>query len=187
MNNKDVKSNRLANVPNAITGFRIVGSAVLLFVPPLSFFFYILYALCGISDAVDGFIARRFKLTGELGAKLDSIADLLFYAVMLTHIIPFLVPRVPHVVWYCVGALVALRLFTYGYATAKYHRFPSLHTYTNKLTGMVLFAVPFLLLFAKATTVSFIACAVVAVSSIEELLIHCRAKEYPSCVKTVFQ
>ena len=175
-----------AHIPNIITCFRIVGSLVLLFLPSFSTMFYILYSLCGISDAVDGFIARRFKLTSVLGSRLDSIADLLFYASMLTHVIPFLVPRVPKAVWYAVSALVLLRIVMYSLAAIRYRCFSSLHTYANKATGIVLFCVPYLLLFVNATVVSWIACAACAISSLEELLIHCRAKEYPANVKTIF-
>lgn len=185
-NKVETKNKRLAQLPNTITGFRIVGSVVLLFVQPLSTAFYILYTLCGVSDVADGFLARRLKATGELGERLDSVADLLFYAVMLRHIIPFLVPRVPVSVWYCVGGLVLLRLFSYVYANVKYHRFPTLHTYANKFTGALVFLVPYLLLIAPPTPVSWVTCAVCAVSSVEELLIHLRAKKYPTGVKTIF-
>lgn len=173
------------HVPNSITCFRIVGSVALLLLSSFSPAFYILYSLCGISDAVDGFIARRFKLTSDLGSRLDSIADLLFYASMLTHVIPFLVPRVPTAVWYVVGALVLMRIGMYSLTAVKYRRFSSLHTYANKATGVVLFCVPYLLLFANAVTVSWVACVACAVSSIEELLIHCIVKEYPDKAKSI--
>src|SRR5690606_2631750 len=38
----------------------------------LAFFAFV---LAGVSDAVDGFIAKRFGLTTELGAYLDPLAD----------------------------------------------------------------------------------------------------------------
>lgn len=60
---------------NIITGFRIVGSIFLL---PLSVFtleFYIVYLLCGLSDMIDGTIARKTDSVSELGSKLDTIAD----------------------------------------------------------------------------------------------------------------
>ena len=34
-----------------------------------------LFVLAGVSDAIDGFIARRFDMRSELGAYLDPIAD----------------------------------------------------------------------------------------------------------------
>ncbi len=66
----------LKNLPNFITAMRMVGTVALLLTEPLSVCFYVVYALTGITDALDGFIARKLKVTSELGAKLDSAADL---------------------------------------------------------------------------------------------------------------
>ena len=74
------------NIPNIITAVRIIGAAVLLFVEPLVVPFYVIYTLCGLSDAIDGFVARLIGAESALGAKLDSVADLMFYAVMLIHL-----------------------------------------------------------------------------------------------------
>ena len=44
---------------NVITGLRILVSAVLLFCPVFSQIFYVLYLIAGLSDMVDGIIARK--------------------------------------------------------------------------------------------------------------------------------
>ncbi len=36
---------------------------------------FLLFLAAGISDAVDGFLAKRFQMTSELGAYLDPLAD----------------------------------------------------------------------------------------------------------------
>ncbi len=36
---------------------------------------FVLFVLAGVSDAVDGFIARRFDMQSELGAYIDALAD----------------------------------------------------------------------------------------------------------------
>lgn len=36
---------------------------------------FVLFLVAGVSDAVDGFLAKRFALTSELGAYLDPVAD----------------------------------------------------------------------------------------------------------------
>jgi len=36
---------------------------------------FLLFAVAGVSDAVDGFIAKRFGMTTELGATIDPLAD----------------------------------------------------------------------------------------------------------------
>src|SRR6476646_9377602 len=38
-------------------------------------FAFLLFAAAGVSDAVDGFLAKRFGMTSELGAYLDPLAD----------------------------------------------------------------------------------------------------------------
>jgi len=67
-------------LPNIITIFRIVLIPVFLIVFYSSSESRILYAglifiLAGISDVLDGFIARKFDLTSKLGAVLDPFAD----------------------------------------------------------------------------------------------------------------
>ena len=36
---------------------------------------FALFLAAGVSDAVDGFLAKRFHMTTELGAYLDPLAD----------------------------------------------------------------------------------------------------------------
>ena len=83
----------ISAIPNFITSLRIVGTASLFLIDPLSELFYLIYTLSGLSDAVDGWVARATKTTSELGSKLDTAADLLFYAVMIIRIFPELWAR----------------------------------------------------------------------------------------------
>ena len=71
------------NIPNIVTILRILGTLALLFVPFASKQFYIIYIFCGITDVLDGFLARQLKVSSDLGSKLDSISDLVFYFVIL--------------------------------------------------------------------------------------------------------
>jgi cardiolipin synthase (CMP-forming) len=67
----------LSNVPNLITLARMVLTplAVSMIVSQRSMAAFLIFVLAGVSDAVDGFIARRFDLRSELGAYLDPLAD----------------------------------------------------------------------------------------------------------------
>ena len=58
---------------NLITGIRILCAAALAFLPVLSSSFYAVYLLAGVSDMLDGFIARRTNTASSLGAKLDAL------------------------------------------------------------------------------------------------------------------
>lgn len=177
---------RIAALPNFLTSLRIVGTLALLPIRPFSPLFYWVYTLTGLTDALDGLAARATHTASALGAKLDSAADLLFYAVMLLRILPELWRVLPGEIWFAVGFVLALRLTAYAVAAVKYRRFASLHTYGNKLTGLMVFAVPYFLPTAAAVPVCWAACMVGILSSGEELAIHLRSKEYRGDVKTVF-
>lgn len=65
------------NLPNLITIARIllvpvivwaIGSGEMLFA-------FVLFLAAGLSDAVDGFLAKRFGMTSEFGSYLDPLAD----------------------------------------------------------------------------------------------------------------
>ena len=71
---------KLLTPPNICTMLRIVGTVGLLLIRPLTLPFYLLYTFCGITDVLDGTIARATNSTSEFGARLDSISDLIFYA-----------------------------------------------------------------------------------------------------------
>ena len=177
---------RIGILPNLITSVRIVGTLALLPIRPLSAGFYWVYTLTGLTDALDGLVARATHTASALGAKLDSAADLLFYAVMLIRILPELWRVLPGAIWFAVGFVLALRLTAYAVAAVKYRKFASLHTYGNKLTGLMVFAVPYFLLTAWAVPLCWAACCVGILSSGEELAIHLRSKEYRGGVKTIF-
>ena len=93
---------------NLITCCRILLSLLLLFFPALSPGFYGLYLAAGLSDMLDGYVARRTNSASPLGAKLDSMADLVFLAVCLIKLLPVL--ALPVWLWVWVGLIALLRL-----------------------------------------------------------------------------
>ena len=153
----------------------------------LSVEFIVLYAFCGITDVLDGVLARRWGVESEWGSRLDSIADLLFYSAMVTKIVPFLIEkRVHYAVWVVAGTAVLLRLAAYLLVAFKFRRFASVHTYANKLTGLAIFSLPFLLYWGNLTAAGLFAGAVGVFSSLEELLIHALSNEYNPNKKSLF-
>lgn len=175
----------LSNIPNFITAARIVGTVCLLFIPALSPAFFIIYTLSGFTDVLDGWLARKTGTAGELGAMLDSIADLLYYAVMLLKIMPILVERLPLPFWWVVGFVLVLRLSAYIAAAVKFKRFASIHTYLNKVTGLAIFTVPYWLATPVFVPVCWTICVIAAIGSGEELLMHLLSKTYRADRKTI--
>lgn len=65
-------------LPNLLSIARIALAGLLLInQQPL---FSVCYLICGLTDVLDGFIARNYRLQTTLGSKLDSLGDFVFGA-----------------------------------------------------------------------------------------------------------
>ena len=162
-------------IPNILTALRMLGAVLLLLTKPLTLPFYLLHIFCGLTDALDGAFARALHASSRLGAQLDSIADLMFYGVMMGKLMPILIERMTSSVWWLVGAAVFIRLCAYGVAAVTQHRFSALHTILNKLTGLLVFLVPGMLALPAAVPLCHGVAVMALISSAHELWLHIRA------------
>ena len=160
----------LRNLANIITSSRIVGAFILIFFDILSKPFRIIYAWCGISDVLDGFIARKLKTTSELGSRLDSFSDLLFYSLMLYKIWPYLLKELPTYVIYLIYFVMFIRLLCYIYVGYKTKALEARHTIFNKATGLLLFFLPYTINTGYMFIYSLVIIFVAYVSSFEEVI-----------------
>ena len=147
---------------NLITGSRIALSILLLFCTPFSAAFYALYFAAGLTDMIDGTVARMTGTAGESGAKLDTLADIVFTAVCTLKLLPVL--NLP--AWtYCCAAVIAFTLVT-GYIRRK--EFTAVHSLLNKITGAMLFVFPLTLSFIELRYSAAAVCIVAACAAIQE-------------------
>ena len=65
------------SIPNLITLARILSVPVMVWAIMTGWMLaaFILFLAAGLSDAIDGYLAKRFGMTSELGAYLDPLAD----------------------------------------------------------------------------------------------------------------
>ncbi len=173
-------------IPNLITSLRIVGTISLWFVKPFGVSFFVIYTLSGLSDGIDGTIARAMGATSEFGAKLDSISDILYYLTMSIMVFSVLWPLLPIWLWCCALAVVSVRICSYTLAAVKFHRFATLHTYMNKLTGFVFFVLPYSIAFHCQYELCLVLFVVSSISTVEELLIHIKRDTYRSNIKGIW-
>ena len=160
-------------VPNSITMLRIVGTIALLFIEPLTSTFFIIYCIAGFTDVLDGFIARTWHVTSESGARLDSIADLLYYFVMIVKVFPILKETMSVKFWRWIAAILVIRACSYLIAFINHHTMAALHTILNKMTGFAVFLVPIVIAMKWNLRVYCVIAAVIAtVASVYELMIH---------------
>jgi cardiolipin synthase len=85
----------LANLPNLITLARLalVPLAIMMIAKGQWEVAFAIFVFAGISDAIDGFLAKRFELNTELGAYLDPVADKallisIYVALATSHVVP---------------------------------------------------------------------------------------------------
>ncbi|HEX3000070.1 MAG TPA: CDP-alcohol phosphatidyltransferase family protein [Armatimonadota bacterium] len=171
-------------VANAVTLARIPLAVSLLWIPPLGTPFVAIYLLCGISDMVDGFIARKTRTTSALGAKLDSTADFIMVAVLIGILYPVIRPPLPILIW--IVLIAVLRFAAVGVVWVKHHSLSMLHTYGNKVTGFLLFLFPLAMAALPTTVPIYIVCVAASLSAIEELLIDIASDALDPNRKSIF-
>lgn len=153
-------------IANIITAFRVVCSVVLLFLPLFSLGFYVVYLLCGVSDMVDGVVARKTKSCSSFGAKFDSVADLVFMVAVCYKLLPVVDIHLWLWVWITVIAAIKLSNIICGVLRSK--SLISLHTLLNKVTGIVLFLLPLSIQFVEPTCGIIISCLLATLAAIQE-------------------
>ena len=151
---------------NNITGFRVTASLALLFFPAFSVPFYILYLTAGISDMVDGVVARRTNTASEFGARLDTAADFAFVIVCLIKLVPVIDIPTWLYVWAGVIALIKGINIISGFVMQK--RFVAVHTVMNKLTGALLFILPLTVPLVEPRYTATVVCAIATFAAIQE-------------------
>ena len=157
---------KMKTLANDITIFRILCSIAILFCPVFSLAFYVLYITAGISDMVDGWVARRTHTASELGAKLDTIADIVFVIVCLVKLLPVLNIPVWLYVWIGIIALIKVINIISGFIVQK--QFVAVHSTMNKVTGLLLFIFPLTFSFIDLKYSAAVVCIFATFAAIQE-------------------
>jgi phosphatidylglycerophosphate synthase len=176
-------------VVNGLTMYRLVSAPFLL----LALFagqlqtFKLLVSLSFLTDALDGPLARRFKVTTEFGSRLDSVADdatVLVCAISVW----FLDPGFIREHWVVLAALTALFVTQTVAAIVAYHRVTSFHTYLAKIAA-VSQAVFFLIMFfgvGPLTIAFYITVIITALELLEEIILVIVLSEWKANVKGLY-
>ena len=155
------------HIANIITGSRIVLSLPLLLIPLSSAWFCVLYLLCGLSDMIDGTVARRTNSASEFGARLDTVSDFVFMTVALIKFLPHL--HIPVWLWIWIGIIAMIKFGNAAWGFIRTKKLISPHTVLNKIAGLFLFLLPVTISFVDLTYTLPIACTVATVAAIHEV------------------
>ena len=156
----------MSSVPNIISSSRGVAALAMLFFPAFSPAFWVLYCWGGFSDMIDGLIARRLKSVSEVGSKIDSAADLVFVVCSAVLILPSV--DIPLWVWSWIAAIGIAKLAGIIIGSCRHRGLAVPHSAFNKLTGILLFCLPFVIVRFDVLIPAVIVCTVATASLFED-------------------
>lgn len=176
-------------VINAITMYRLLAAPVvaLLIVYNQYDIFKWMLALSFGTDLIDGWLARRFKVTSVFGSKLDSVADDLTVAAAITGVILFKHDFLVKELWIIISLLV-LFMIQVALALARYKRLTSFHTYSAK-AATILQGSFFILLFflpQPLYPLFYITAAMTAIDLLEEIVLVLLLRDWKVNVKGLY-
>ena len=151
---------------NTITFSRIAACIVLLLCPVFSPAFYVFYIVAGLSDMLDGFVARQTDTVSKLGTRPDTIADFVFVVVCMIKLLPILSISVWLYGWIGIIALIKVVNIISGFAVQK--RFVPVHSVMNKVVGALLFLLPLTLPAVPLKYTAIVVCAAATFAAIQE-------------------
>ena len=153
-------------IANIITGFRILISIALLFCPVFSPAFYVLYLIAGVSDMIDGIIARRTNTVSEFGARFDTASDFVFVVVCLIKMLPVVSMPIWLCVWIVIIALIKIVNIISGCIVQR--KLVAIHSVMNKVTGVLLFVLPLTFSIVPLKYSAIPVCAVATIAAVQE-------------------
>ena len=109
-------------IANAITYCRIIISMRMFLFSVFSSGFYVCYLIAGISDMIDGTIARKLGTSSKFGEKLDTVADFVFAVIALFNLLP--VMKISIAIWIWIGLIAVIKLINIisGFVVQKHHK-----------------------------------------------------------------
>ncbi|MBQ7596283.1 MAG: CDP-alcohol phosphatidyltransferase family protein [Clostridia bacterium] len=163
------------HLANIITSARIVGAAVLFFFNEVNVAFLCIYAFCGVTDLIDGPIARKTQSESSIGALLDTVGDVATYValakIMLSkHIVP------AWAIWWYVPAAAAI-LCSGFIALKRFGRFFVVHSLFGKIMGGTAFLMPFALRAGLIIPCFAVMCVTASVSAVETAVLTLRSDD----------
>jgi cardiolipin synthase len=179
--------NSIFTVPNVICLARLIGSFVLFSFAVMGwqYWFVGLFLVLSLSDWIDGKLARWLHQRSDLGARLDSAADAVLYAALISGVLVLSWERLqPELIWFAVG--IGSYAVTTGAGLWKYGRVPSYHTYGAKATQWIALVAGVCLILDWSVWPMRIAVIAVTLTNIEATAITCVLKEWRADVLTLF-
>jgi CDP-diacylglycerol--glycerol-3-phosphate 3-phosphatidyltransferase len=178
----------ILTVPNLLSFYRIFSFPVVLFfaLTKNESVYFILLLINLVTDVLDGYIARKFNLQSEFGARLDSLADIGMYVLAFVGVVCF---KAKEIAPYMISFYLFLLFFILPEIVSfiKFRSFPSLHLYSSKIGGFLMGSFFFtLFIFGFYSVFYYLMLFVSILSFLEELIVVLVLSKLKSDVKSLF-
>jgi len=174
---------------NGITLYRVIAAPfllILLFTKHYDIFKWLL-GVSFFTDLIDGYLARKFKVTSILGTRLDSIGDDL---TVLVGLIALFVLKLEFIKRHVIIFIILLVLFLVQttYAFIRYRKMTNFHTYLAKTAALLQGVFLILIFFSKEPSlILFYAATVVTMLELtEEIILVRMLPQWKANVKGVY-
>lgn len=170
----------MKNVPNILSTLRFFLGLSLMALAAWPGLFVADFLLCGFTDLADGYIARKYNAQSELGAKLDSAADITFNVSAIVTLFFFMKLHIRLYYFVPIALVSVYKLVNVAITKRRFGEFNVLHTYANKVAGFFVYCcIP---VFALAGQVLFSVvvsvCTFMGIAAVEETVILFTAETY---------
>lgn len=167
-----LNKNILFTIPNILSILRLILAPVLVLsgLADSSVPFFVILSVMLLSDALDGFLARRLHQTSVLGAKLDSYGDYATYLAVALGAWLLWPERIEREAT-AIALAVTLFILPAIVSMVKFHQFASYHTLITKISAVIMSLGIFALLVFDLTWPFQFAVMILALEAMENIAI----------------
>ena len=172
------------HIPNLLSIIRIVLALFIIIVAKNNRLLFVIVLLCGLTDVLDGYIARKYKVESKVGAKLDSLGDYTFFLMLVLYFFIWRLNLIKDNSIFIV-LVIMVRLSSLVVCWIKNKKVYSLHTIANKITGLLLYVGILVEILVERKDILVFLLVISLISAIEELMIMITIKQPDSNIKSI--
>lgn len=187
-----MNDNLKKNLANILSAIRIIAGACLYLFSDITGGFIAIYVVCGVTDLLDGPVARKFESTSAVGAILDTVGDAITYMALVK--ILLVKHMIPSWIVYWMLAVLGLHIIAGLVSLKKTKKFYVVHSLFGKILGGSIFVLPFAMWIVSKTGLDymstvhllmFIIGCFATLAGIESFAIQCKISDPETPIKTI--
>lgn len=188
-----MNDNLKKHLANILSAIRIIAGACLYLFSDITGGFIAIYVVCGVTDLLDGPVARKFESTSAVGAILDTVGDAITYMALVK--ILLVKHMIPSWIVYWMFGVLALHILAGLVSLKKVKKFYVVHSLFGKILGGSIFVLPFAMWIVSKTGLDymstvhllmFIIGCFATLAGIESFAIQCKIVDPETKIKTIY-